>query len=162
MSISTPRSGMHQYATFLVEGHYLGIEVQHVQEVLREQRLTKVPLAPRVVAGLINLRGQIVPALEMRELLHLPSRSADAETLSVVLRTDDGAVSLQVDEIGDVLEIDGATFEPPPLHLDAHLGRLIEGVHKLRDRLLLVLNTPRAVDVSSAYGDIHPASQRVQ
>ncbi|MCX6623205.1 MAG: chemotaxis protein CheW [Acidobacteria bacterium] len=145
--------GSNQYATFLVDGHYLGIQVRDVQEVLRAQRLARVPLAPAVVSGLINLRGQIVPALEMRALLRLPARPLDSTTLSVVVRTESGAVSLQVDEIGDVLELDGGSFELPPLNLDAHLRNLLVGVHKLKDRLLLVLDTGRTVDVSAAYGD---------
>ncbi len=153
---------VNQYATFVVDAHYLGIPVRDVQEVLRRQRLTRVPLAPTVVAGLINLRGQIVPALEMRELLRLPARSGEAETFSVVVRTDDGAVSLQVDQIGDVLELDQTSFEPPPQHLDANLKRLLRGVYKLKDRLLLVLDTGRTVDVSMAHRDEGSPSRRLQ
>lgn len=151
MSATGVGGAMSQYATFLLDGHYLGVPVCDVQEVLRRQRLTRVPLAPKVVAGLINLRGQIVPALEMREMLHLPARRPGEETFSVVIRTEDGAVSLQVDEIGDVLELDQTSFEAPPRHLDAHLRGLLQGVHKLKGRLLLVLDTGRAVDVSGAY-----------
>jgi purine-binding chemotaxis protein CheW len=68
----------HQFATFTVAGHYLGVDVLDVQEVLRGQRLTRVPLAPAVVEGLINLRGQIVPALEMRRMLNLPHVSVNS------------------------------------------------------------------------------------
>ncbi len=138
---------MSQYATFSVSGHYLGVPVLEVQEVLREQRLTRVPLAPEVVEGLINLRGQIVPALDMRRLLHLPPREEELLPLSVVLRTEGGAVSLQVDEIGDVVELDTATFELPPRNVDEGLRTLLRGIHKMNDGLLLVLDTSRTVDV---------------
>ena len=150
-----------QYATFEVGGHYLGIRVLEVQEVLRQQQLTRVPLAPDVITGLINLRGQIVPALEMRRVLRLPDRPDGLDTLSVVVRTEGGAVSLQVDEIGDVLELDGASFEPPPRNLEAHMKSLLLGVHKLKDRLLLVLDTHRTVDVGTAKVDESGSAKRV-
>ena len=94
------------YATFLVAGHYLGIDVLEMQEVLRGQRLTPVPLAPEVVEGLINLRGQIVPAIDLRRVLKLAPADPGQDRFSVVARSDHGPVSLQVDEIGDVVELD--------------------------------------------------------
>jgi len=136
------------YATFRVGGHCLAIPVLEVQEVLRGQRLTPVPLAPDAVSGLINLRGQIVPALEMRRLLRLPPRESEVDPLSIVVRTEHGAVSLQVDEIGDVLELDGSTFELPPHNVDPHVRSRLAGVYKLKDRLLLVLDIRRTVDLN--------------
>ena len=138
-----------QYATFLLDGHHLGIGVLEVQEVLRDQRLTPVPLAPHAVAGLINLRGQIVPELDMRRLLRLPPRPPQAVAFSVVVRTEHGAVSLQVDEIDDVLELDASSFEFTPPNVDAHLRSLLAGVHKLKDHLLLILDTPRTVSAGA-------------
>jgi len=152
MTDSSVSGASGQYATFLVAGHYLGVDVLGVQEVLRQQKLTPVPLAPDVVEGLINLRGQIVPALDMRRLLHLPPRDPAISPLSVVVRTEHGAVSLQVDEIGDVVDLDNSSFERPPRNVAAELARLLQGVHKLRDRLLLILDTRRTVDVA-AYED---------
>jgi len=139
-----------QYATFLVAGHFLGIDVLQVQEVLREQRLTPVPLAPDIVQGLINLRGQIVPALDMRRLIKLPSPKDAVSALSIVVRTAQGPVSLQVDEIGDVIELDAATFESVPDNVDVSVRSLLAGVHKLKDRLLLVLDTAKATDAAGA------------
>jgi purine-binding chemotaxis protein CheW len=133
-----------QYATFEVAGHSLGINVLDVQEVLRDQKLTPVPLAPTPVVGLINLRGQIIPALEMRRMLRLPDRPEGAGVLSVVIRAEGNAVSLQVDEIGDVLELDAGSLESPPRNLEPHVRDLLSGVHKLEGRLLLVLDTRRA------------------
>jgi purine-binding chemotaxis protein CheW len=143
-------AGRRLYATFGVAGHYLGIDVLHVQEVLREQRLTPVPLASPIVAGLINLRGQIVPALEMRQLLRLPPRAEGAETFSIVVRTAHGEVSLQVDEIADVLELEASRFATPPPHLDPSLQPLLLGVHEMQDRLLLVLDLFKATAVDAA------------
>lgn len=144
------KEGSNRYATFVVGGHSLGIRVLEVQEVLRQQRLTPVPLAPEVVAGLINLRGQIVPALDMRRLLHLPAGEEGTGSFSVVVGLENGAVSLQVDEIGDVLELDDSSFEFPPQNTDAHLRTLLSGVHKLKDRLLLVLDIRRTAEAGTA------------
>jgi purine-binding chemotaxis protein CheW len=138
------------YATFLVAGHYLGIDVLEMQEVLLGQRLTPVPLAPDVVEGLINLRGQIVPAISLRRLLKLAPADPGQDRFSVVARSQHGPVSLQVDEIGDVVELDASGFEPPPDNLDPAIGGLLRGVYKLKDRLLLVLDTARATAIVPA------------
>jgi purine-binding chemotaxis protein CheW len=139
----------HQYATFTVAHHFLGVDVLEVQEILRGQTLTRVPLAPLLVEGLINLRGQIVPALDMRRVLGLPPRDTGTAAVSVVVRSIHGAVSLQVDEIEDVIELDVRSFEAPPPNVDATLRALFLGVHKLDDRLLLVLDTQRAAQAES-------------
>ena len=138
------------YATFLVAGHYLGLDVLEVQEVLSEQRLTPVPLAPEVVEGLINLRGQIVPALDLRRLLKLAPAEPNQNRLSVVARGPHGLVSLQVDEIGDVMDLESSGFEPPPDNVDQAIRSLLRGVYKLKDRLLLVLDTTRATELVPA------------
>lgn len=143
-----PAASSRQYSTFLVADLFFGVEVLRVQEVLRAQPMTAVPQAPDVVEGLINLRGQIVTALDMRRRLRLPPRAEDQVPMNVVVRTGDGAVSLLVDEIGDVLEVDPSSYEQPPANLDATARELIRGVYKMKDRLLLVLDTERAVDLT--------------
>jgi purine-binding chemotaxis protein CheW len=103
-----------QFATFYLGDLFFGVEVRQVQEVIRFQEMTPVPLAPSVIQGLINLRGQIVTAIDLRRRLELPERPADELPMNVVVRTIDGAVSLLVDEIGDVLEVSSDGFERPP------------------------------------------------
>lgn len=137
-----------QFCTFTVDKLFLGIDVRQVQEVIRYQEMTRVPLAARGVSGLINLRGQIVPAIDLRERLGLPTRHAGHLPMNVVVRTDDGAVSLLVDEIGDVLEVDRACFEPKPETLRGPSRDRIEGVFKLKNQLLLILDVDRSVDVA--------------
>ena len=138
-----------QFCTFYVAGYYFGLDVLSVQEIIRYQEMTRVPLAPPVVRGLINLRGQIVTALDMRARLGLPPRPGNALPMNVVVRTDDGAVSLLVDEIGDVVEVDPASREAVPETLTVGSRELISGVCKLKDRLLLVLDPQRAIDGTS-------------
>jgi|SRR5208282_1632829 purine-binding chemotaxis protein CheW len=137
-----------QFCTFFLDGHFFGVPVQRVQEVIRYQEMTRVPLVPQVVRGLINLRGQIVTAIDLRRRLGMSERPADQLPLNVVVRTDDGAISLLVDEIGDVIEVEEKTFEQPPETLQGMAREMIRGVHKLPDRLLLVLDTERAVNVA--------------
>jgi purine-binding chemotaxis protein CheW len=135
-----------QLCTFAVENYTFAVEVNKVQEVLRFQEMTRVPLAPWVVRGLINLRGQIVTAIDLRHRLGLPARDAAERPLNVVVRTPDGAVSLLVDEIGDVIEVDPESFERPPETLGHDARELIRGAYKLKGRLLLVLDAARTLD----------------
>lgn len=138
-----------QFATFFVADLFFGVDVLQVQEVLRFQQMTGVPLAPDVVEGLINLRGQIVIAIDMRRRLGLPPRPAGQAPMNMVVRTEDGAVSLLVDEIGDVLEMDSASYARPPENLAPAAREMIRGVYRLRERLLLVLDADRTVDVTA-------------
>ncbi len=136
-----------QFCTFYVEGRFFGVDVTRVQEVIRYQEMTRVPLASAVISGLINLRGQIVTAIEMRARLGLPARRADQLPMNVVVRTAEGPVSLLVDEIGDVLEVDERTLDRVPETMPAEAKTLVSGVHKLERQLLLVLDADRAVAV---------------
>lgn len=125
-----------------------GIDVQTVQEVIRYQQMTDIPLAPDAVCGLINLRGQIVTAIDLRTRLGLPSRPEGQLPMNVVVRSDDGAVSLLVDQIGDVQESDLENFESPPETLRGTARQLIRGAYKMKDQLLLILDTERVIDVA--------------
>ena len=109
--------------------------------------MTPVPLAPELVAGMINLRGQIVCAIDLRRRLQLPERAADPTPMSVVVRTNQGTVSLLVDEIGDVIEVTDEALEQAPETLKGVAREVIEGVYKLPDHLLLALDVNRVVEV---------------
>lgn len=132
---------MKQFCTFRLDGHLFGIEVTAVQEVMRYQEMTAVPLAPEDVRGLINLRGQIVTALDLRSRLGMAPLDGERLPMNVVVRAQDGPVSLLVDEIGDVLEVEESTFEDPPDTLEGPARALIRGAYKLDGVLLLELDT---------------------
>jgi purine-binding chemotaxis protein CheW len=134
-----------QFCTFFLKDQFFGVPVQRVQEVIRYQEMTRVPLAPPIIRGLINLRGQIVMALDLRRRLGMEDRPESQLPMNIVVRTADGAVSFLVDEIGDVLEADEARFEGPPETLRGQARELVQGVYKLQNRLLLVLDTERAM-----------------
>ena len=139
-----------QFCTFYLDNLFFGINVLDVQEIIRYQDMTSVPLSPAVVEGLINLRGQIVTAIDMRRRLELPERDPETEPINVIIQTDDDSTaSLLVDEIGDVIEVSEDLFERPPDTLKGTARELIEGAYKLEDTLLLVLNTTKTLDISA-------------
>jgi purine-binding chemotaxis protein CheW len=138
-----------QFSTFELGDQWYGVPVESVQEVIKFQTMTPVPLAPPSVVGLINLRGQVTTAIDLRLRLELPSRAADDVPMLVVVRTDDGLVSLLVDRIGDVVDTDEETFELAPETLTGTAGELIRGAFKQGDRLLLALDVDRTVDVQA-------------
>jgi len=140
-------AGKKQFSTFVVDRLLFGVEVAEVQEVIRYQTMTRVPLAPAVVRGLINLRGQIVTAVDLRCRLGLREREASALPMNVVIRHEDGAVSLLVDEIGDVLEVEEEFFELPPGTLAGEARELIRGVYKLKGALLIALDTDKMLNL---------------
>lgn len=134
---------IHQYCTFHVGELFAGIEVQRVQEVLRQQPMTPIPLAPPTIAGLINLRGQIVTAIDLRARLGFPPAPQGLRPTNVVVSDGDAAVSLLVDRIGDVLEVSEELCEPPPDTVSSRFRHVIRGAYKLPGRLLLVLDHDR-------------------
>jgi len=140
-----------QFSTFYLDKLLFGVEVGKVQEVIRYQEMTRVPLAQSVVTGLINLRGQIVTALDLRRRLDLADRAADRLPMNVVVRNGEEAVSLLVDEIGDVLEVEDESFEAPPETLQGVARELIRGAYKLKERLLLILDTEKTVTINGVH-----------
>jgi purine-binding chemotaxis protein CheW len=138
-----------QFCTFYLDHLLFGVELKAVQEVIRSLDMTKVPLAPTVVRGLINLRGQIVTAVDLRRRLELRPRASELPVMNVVVRSEDGAVSLLVDEIGDVVEVEESTFEPPPETLRGRVRSVILGVHKLNDGLMHVVDIEKACQMTA-------------
>jgi purine-binding chemotaxis protein CheW len=143
-TLSIPGSS-GEVCTMILDGMVFGVDVLHVQEILRAQHLTRVPLAHSVVCGLMNLRGQIVTALDLRRRLGLPERAADRKPKNVVLRTERGVVSLLVDDVGDVIDVSGEVLERPPETLRGPIRELILGAYKLSDHLLLLLDADEVV-----------------
>ena len=145
---------LRQYCTFFLEDLFLGVEAHHVQEILRGQELTRVPLVPPVIGGLLNLRGQIVTAIELRDRLGLSPRPAGKPPVHVVMHTAEGTFSLLVDEVGDVLELPAEAMEEPPRNTAPAIHRLTRGVHMLKERLLLVLDLMKVLVLPHIEGTI--------
>lgn len=134
-----------RFVTFTLDGRLYGVRVESVQEVLRGLPRTRIPLAPATMAGLINLRGQVLSALDLREQLGLPPRDADVDQMLVVIRVAGESIALLVDSIGAVVDVEDDMFESPPDTLTDPSRDLLLGAYKLDDQLLLALDVDRAV-----------------
>ncbi len=141
-----------QFCTFYLADLYLGIEAERVQEILRLENLTPVPLAPEAVCGLINLRGQIVSAIDLRKQLAVADTDLPGERMAIILSNATGAVGFVVDRFGDVVEVSESDFEDPPENLKGRARQMIRGAYKMQDRLLLILNTDNALHVDGRAG----------
>jgi purine-binding chemotaxis protein CheW len=133
-------------STFFLDGRFFGVPVSDVQEVVQLLPITGVPSAPAAVAGLFSLRGEILTAIELRACLGMPPRGEGQPSVNLVVRHEGEPVSLVVDEIGDVVNLEDRLFEPPPDTLQGPVRSLIGGAYKLERRLLLVLETARILD----------------
>jgi purine-binding chemotaxis protein CheW len=141
-------SATRQFCSFMVDDLSLGLDVSRVQEVVRHHDVTRVPLAAKVIRGLINLRGQIVLAIDLRRCLAKSERPDGQRAMNVVLRSDAGPISLLVDRIGDVVEVDDRLRQPPPETLRESARKLIDAAYPLPGRILLSLDADAVVEMS--------------
>ncbi|MDZ8029297.1 MAG: chemotaxis protein CheW [Nostoc sp. DedQUE11] len=142
--------------TFFLKGVYFGIDVQDVQEVIRPQAITPVPLAAPDICGLINLRGQIITVIDLQRRLEISQSETQlttklvdvAQGFNIIVCSGDEIVSLLVDDVGDVLELPQNTFQPPPATLKGKMRQMLAGAYPLSDGFLLVLDTEKILNVN--------------
>jgi purine-binding chemotaxis protein CheW len=137
-----------EYVTATVGGQLFGLPISRVQDVFAPDRLTRVPLAPPEVAGLLNLRGRIVTAIDLRRRLGLEARAADAPRMAIGVEYKGESYGLLIDVIGEVLKLSANSREDNPVNLDPGLARVSAGVHRLEGRLLVVLDVDRVLDIA--------------
>ena len=140
---------IQQVCTFFLNGTRFGIGVENVQEIIRQQPLTRVPLAAPDICGLMNLRGQVIPVVDLPcrlGLRHIACGIVEETIYNVIVNTSDDVVSFVVDDIGDILECSSDTLEPPPATLDPHIRSSLAGAYKLEHDFLLLLNTQKILD----------------
>lgn len=143
----TPRHTYSEYVTALVAGQLFGLPILCVQDVFAPERLTRVPLAPPEIAGLINLRGRIVTLIDMRCRLGLSGAALDTAPMAIGVESQGESYGLLVDNVGEVLKLDAKTRESNPINLDPRLARVCAGVHRLDRQLLLVADIDRILDI---------------
>lgn len=136
-----------QYCTFFLGEFLFGLEVGQVREVLRAQRITRVPLAPAMFSGLINLRGQIITAVDLRQRLQLNTARSVPGSVNVIVQVNKGTVSFLVDGMSEVVDVERRALEPLPETLRGVARQLVKGVHKLPKQLLLILFPERVLDL---------------
>lgn len=135
----------NQFSTFRVDGRYYGVNVKLVQEITQAMPLTRVPLAPNYVAGLINLRGQIATAIGLRELFKLSASPDSASSINVICKSEGPLLALVVDEIGDVLEVEDKLFEPTPDTVSPVVAQFMSGVYKLPNEILSIIDIQKLI-----------------
>jgi len=140
------------YITVMIGEQTFGIPVHLVQDVFMPQSVTRVPLAPREVAGVLNLRGRILTAIDMRSCLGLPSRQGGAAPMAVGIEKNGEAYGLVIDQVGEVLSLNREDCEPNPANLDPRWRRVSRGVYRLDGNLLVVLDVDRILDFEKAAG----------
>ena len=135
-----------EFLTMTVSGQLFGIPVLQVQDVLGEQKVTRVPLAPKEITGSLNLRGRVVTTINLRYKLQMPERTSDMKTMYIVVEHHGELYSLIVDSVGEVLHLDNKDFENTPQTLEASLRELATGVYRLKGNLLVILDVPAMLD----------------
>ncbi|RMD87468.1 MAG: chemotaxis protein CheW [Alphaproteobacteria bacterium] len=133
----------NEFVTVRLAGQLLGIPVLAVHDVLNAQKITRIPLAPSWVAGVLNLRGRIVTAINLRQRLGFPPREDGAEDMSVVIEYRGEPYSLQIDTVGEVLNLDGESIEKNPVTLDSRWREVSRGIYRLDGELLVILDVER-------------------
>ncbi len=151
MSVQNTSNGeaLIEYVTVLLGGQLFGLPISQVQDVFMPQRLTRVPLARPEIAGVLNLRGRIVTAIDMRCRLGLPRRDDTKPPMAVGIECKGESYGLLIDTVGEVLKLDDNAREPNPVNLDARLTQISAGVHRLDGQLLVILDVERVLDMGT-------------
>ncbi|GHF22493.1 chemotaxis protein CheW [Kordiimonas sediminis] len=139
-----------EVVTVNLAGQVLGIPVLEVHDVLNAQQITKIPLSPEWVSGVLNLRGRIVTAIDLRARLGLPPREDGEKSMSVVVEYNDEPYSLQIDSVGEVLRLDGSMFERNPVTLEQRWRNVSTGIYRLEKQLLPILDVEKLLDFEGA------------
>lgn len=135
------------YVTFTSAGQLFGLPIERVQDVFKPNHMTRVPLAGPEIAGVLNLRGRIVTAIHLCNRLDLPPCADDAAAMAIGIEWSAESFGLLVDAVGEVLKLRDAEREPNPINLDRRLARVSAGVFRLEDRLMVVLDVDRVLDL---------------
>ena len=138
-----------EYVTAMIGDQLFGLPISRVQDVFMPERLTRVPLSPTEIAGVLNLRGRIVTAVDMRRRLGLPPRSDGRPPMAVGIELKGESYGLLIDTVGEVLKLADGTREPNPVNLDQHLKRVSGGVHRLEGQLMVILDVDRVLEMGS-------------
>lgn len=148
MSTETAATNLKEYVTATIGGQLFGLPIQQVQDVFTPERLTRVPLAPPEIAGILNLRGRIVTLIDMRDRLGLQSTNGQSPTMAIGVESGGESYGLLIDSVGEVLKLDDALREANPINLDPRLARVSAGIHRLEGQLLMLVDVDRVLDLS--------------
>jgi purine-binding chemotaxis protein CheW len=136
-----------EYVTVMLDGQLFGLPISGVQDVFMPDRLTRVPLASPEIAGVLNLRGRIVTAIDLRLRLGMPRRTDGRPMMAVGIELKGESYGLLIDSVGEVMKLADGTREANPVNLDSRLARVSAGVHRLDGQLLVILDVDRVLDM---------------
>src|SRR6202040_2421322 len=142
--------GVTEYVTVMLDGQLFGLPIARVQDVFMPDRLTRVPLASPEIAGVLNLRGRIVTAVDLRLRLGMPPRTDGRPMMAVGIELKGESYGLLIDAVGEVMKLADATREANPVNLDARLAGVSAGVHRLEGQLMVILDVDRVLDMTAA------------
>jgi purine-binding chemotaxis protein CheW len=140
---------LHEYVTLTVGEQQFGVPIGRVRDVFVPERLTRVPLAPAEIAGVLNLRGRIVTGIDLRSRLGIQSGQTGPAPLALGIECNNESYGLLIDAVGDVVKLPTCDWEPNPINLDPALAPLSAGIYRLPGRLLIVLDIDRVLDVEN-------------
>jgi purine-binding chemotaxis protein CheW len=145
--VANDDSGVTEYVTATIGEQLFGLPIARVQDVFMPERLTRVPLASAEIAGLLNLRGRIVTAIDMRARLGLPKSEAGGLPMAIGVDLRGESYGLLIDSVGEVMQLADAERESSPANLDPRLARMTAGIHRLDGRLLVILDVDRVLEM---------------
>jgi purine-binding chemotaxis protein CheW len=149
MNMENTRKNLTEYVTAVIGGQLFGLPIVRVQDVFVPERLTRVPLAPPEIAGVLNLRGRIVTLIDLRRRFGLGQRAGGDAPLAIGVESRTESYGLLIDSVGEVLKLDDAAREPNPVNLDRRLAGVSVGIHRLDGQLLIVVDVDRVLDIGA-------------
>ena len=150
MSTENTQRKQTEYVTAMIGGQLFGLPIVRVQDVFIPERLTRVPLAPPEIAGVLNLRGRIVTLIDLRRRFGLGQRDDGEPVMAIGVESRAESYGLLIDSVGEVLKLDDAAREPNPINLDQRLARVSVGIYRLDGQLLIVVDVDRVLDIGTS------------
>jgi purine-binding chemotaxis protein CheW len=149
MNTEIAQQNLTEYVTAMIGGQLFGLPIVRVQDVFIPERLTRVPLAPPEIAGVLNLRGRIVTLIDLRRRFGLGQREDGHAPMAIGVESRAESYGLLIDSVGEVVKLDDAAREPNPINLDARLARVSAGIFRLDGQLLIVVDVDRVLDIGT-------------
>ena len=149
MTTENAQQNLTEYVTAMVGGQLFGLPIVRVQDVFIPERLTRVPLAPPEIAGVLNLRGRIVTLIDLRRRFGLGKAGDGDSSMAIGVESRAESYGLLIDSVGEVLKLDDAAREPNPINMDQRLARVSAGIHRLDGQLLIVVDVDRVLDIGA-------------
>lgn len=139
----------NKYVVFKLEGEEYGIDILRVKEIKEMLRITRVPKAPSFVSGVVNLRGEVIPVIDLRKKFNLQECKDSESTRIIIVTVDEITIGLIIDTSSEVLEIDKELIEEPPMAVSSIDHSYLHGIGKVNDRLIILLDVAKIVSASA-------------